>query len=246
MLMPASEGHLTISATHPIGGQLIASLRERIVRGDLVPGMRLSEQEIAISYGMSRQPVREAFIRLAGEGLLEVRPQRGTFVRKISTEEVENSRFVREAVEADLVRLAATQAADRDVANLREQIDRQARVADQGAESFIPLDERFHRSLAEIAGRAGAWAHLQAIKMHMDRVRYLTAAEFPVSRLVDEHRRIVEAIAARDPDAAEGCVRRHLRGVLADLPLIVAAQPDFFDIGPGFPGPSILPEGRTT
>lgn len=238
MSMPRLHEPFAFSPAHPIGGQLIANLRERIVRGELPPGARLSEQDIANGYGMSRQPVREAFIRLAGEGLVEVRPQRGTFVRKISTEEVEASRFVREAVEVEIVRLAVSGASGALVADLRDQVERQAEVGDDDALGFMRLDERFHRTLAEAAGRAGAWAHLQPIKRHMDRVRYLTAAKFPLGRLVGEHRSIVEAIAARDAGAAEAAIRRHLRGVLEDLPLIVAAQPDFFETGPGFPGPS--------
>lgn len=246
MLMPESEGTFTLSLTHPIGGQLIANLRDRIVRGEIAPGVRLSEQDIANSYGMSRQPVREAFIRLAGEGLLEIRPQRGTFVRKISTEEVAISRFVREAVEADIVRIAATEASDEEIASLHEQLERQAEVQDRSPLAFMQLDELFHKSLAEAAGKAAAWAHLQPVKMHMDRVRYLTAAEFPLGKLVGQHRSIVEAIAERNADAAEAAMRGHLRGVLDDLPLIVAAQSNFFETGPDFPGPSASSKGRTS
>lgn len=246
MHMPRSEEPFALSPTHPIGGQLIANLRDRIVRGELPPGSRLSEQDIANHYGMSRQPVREAFIRLAEDGLVEVRPQRGTFVRKISTEEVEASRFVREAVEVEIVRLAVSAATGALVADLHDQVERQTEVSDDDALGFMRLDERFHRTLAEAAGRAGAWAHLQPIKRHMDRVRYLTAAEFPLGRLVAEHRAIADALAARDAQAADAAIRRHLRGVLEDLPLIVAAQPDFFETGPGSPGRSKWSRGRTS
>ena len=108
-----------------------------------------------------------------------MRPQRGTYVRKIDVSEVEVSRFVREAVEADIARLAAQGADAADVAELRRQVAEQAEAARDGGRSFVQLDELFHRTLAKIAGRAGAWAHLQPIKMHMDRVRHLTAAEIP-------------------------------------------------------------------
>ena len=227
MMIPASDRTSMLDATAPIGAQLIASLRDRIVTGELAPGTRLSEQDIATDYGLSRQPVREAFIRLAGEKLVEVRPQRGTFVCKIDANEVEVSRFVREAVEADIVRLAAERADTAIVAELERQIALQEQTADDGA-GFMESDELFHRTLADAAGRGGAWAHLQPIKMHMDRVRHLTAAEFPLERLVGQHRAIVEAIAAQNPDAAEAAIRAHLRGVLDDLPKIAAAQPDFF------------------
>jgi GntR family transcriptional regulator, rspAB operon transcriptional repressor len=236
MLMSAPEPPFALSLTQPIGGQLIESLRARIVRGELRPGARLSEQEIADAYGLSRQPVREAFIRLASEGLVEVRPQRGTFVSKISVEKAETSRFVREAVEVEIARLAAVTASPGVVSDLEALVEEQSRVCDTNALAFMRLDERFHRRIAEGAGRAGAWLHLQPIKMHMDRVRYLTAREFPLRRLVAEHQAVVEAIAARDPDLAEAAIRRHLRGVLEDLPLIAAAQPDLFETKPVPPG----------
>lgn len=246
MQLPGVDSTFWLRSTYSLGSQLIASLRERIVRGELAPGTRLSEQDIATSYGLSRQPVREAFIRLAGEGLLDVRPQRGTFVRKILVGEVETSRFVREAVEADLVRLAAGAASEGDIAQLHDMLDEQTQVLTREAGAFMRLDEQFHRSLAEIAGKPGAWTHLEPIKMHMDRVRYLTVAEFPLDRLVREHRTIVEAIARHDPDAAEAAVRLHLRGVLSDLPLIVSAQPDCFEPGPDLSGPAELLKGRTS
>lgn len=243
MLMPPTSGQFALSLTQPIGGQLIESLRCRIVRGELAPGMRLSEQDIADAYGLSRQPVREAFIRLAGEGLVEVRPQRGTYVRKISLQEVEASRFVREAVEVEIARLAAVSGDAGLVSDLRSVVDEQARVCDRDALAFMQLDERFHRRIAEGAGKAGAWSHLEPIKMHMDRVRYLTALEFPLGRLVGEHRSIVEALAKRDPNAVEAAIRLHLRGVLQDLPLIAATQPDYFETTPEGSGSDNQPQG---
>ena len=107
-------GNLDLSA--PVGPQLTAALRQSIIRNQLKPGVRLSEAEIGARFGISRQPVREAFIKLAEEGLLEIRPQRGSFVRKISLEAVMDARFVREAVEADIVKACAADPARREVA----------------------------------------------------------------------------------------------------------------------------------
>ena len=82
-------------------------LHRRVLRGELLPGARLSETEIAAKIGVSRQPVREAFIRLGSDGLAEIRPQRGTYISKISISAVLSARLIREAVEADLARLTA-------------------------------------------------------------------------------------------------------------------------------------------
>ncbi|MFV0384765.1 GntR family transcriptional regulator, partial [Paracoccus sp. (in: a-proteobacteria)] len=85
--------------------QVYEYLRRAVLCGALTPGDRLSETGIARQFGVSRQPVREAFIRLTADGLAEVRPQRGTYITRISISAVLSARLIREAVESDLVRM---------------------------------------------------------------------------------------------------------------------------------------------
>jgi DNA-binding GntR family transcriptional regulator len=215
-----------------VGAQLYRILRERILRADLAPGTRLSESEIATGYAVSRQPVREAFIKLAEEGLLDVRPQRGSFVRRISVPAVLSARFVREAIEADIVKIVAAAPTPATVTALEANLAAQRRVvADPDPLRFIALDDAFHRLLADAAGQGGAWDLIDGLKLQMTRVRYLGAQRFPREKLVQQHEAVVAAIAARDPAAAEAALRRHLREILNDLPAIAAAQPAFFDPG---------------
>lgn len=219
----------TLEATAPIGIQLITDLRRRIVTGQLSPGSRLSEQEIAGTYGLSRQPVREAFIKLSVEKLVEIRPQRGTFVCRIDLNSVAQSQFVREAVEADLARIVAGKADPAWIDQLGAQVAEQARHLNEGAAIFIALDETFHRTLAQAAGKEGVWSHIQPLKMHMDRVRYLTAEELPLDPIVTQHREIVEALRRGDADAAEASIRTHLRVILEDLRKMAHIHPQFFE-----------------
>lgn len=208
--------------------QLYAALRAAIIDNDLNPGARISEAEVAQRYGISRQPVREAFISLANEGLLEVRPQRGTFVAKISLPAVMDARFVREAVEADIVKLLA-QAPDMAlVADLRAQLLRQQEIVGGSARDFMDADETFHRTLAEGAGKGNAWRVVVEMKAQMDRVRFLSSMHFPVDRLIAQHRDVVDAIAAADPVRAEQAMRLHLQGILTDLPVIKQERPEYF------------------
>lgn len=207
--------------------QAISLLRDSILTGELKPGMRLSEQEIANAMGISRQPVREAFIRLAGEGLLEVWPQRGTFVSKISAEEVLDARFVREAVEADLIRLATERGGAELVAVLRDNLAQQHEALTDPAR-FLRLDEVFHRTIAEAAGKGRAWDHLQKLKSQLDRVRFLATQDFPVNVLITQHAGVIDALATGNPDRAETAMRVHLCQMLEDLPRINAAYPDYF------------------
>ncbi|MGY9047129.1 hypothetical protein P775_21230 [Puniceibacterium antarcticum] len=218
-----------LDRTGQVGPQLLRALRRMIVRNQLPPGARLSEKDVADRFGVSRQPVREAFIKLAEEGLLEVRPQRGTFVLKISIDAVLDARFVREAVEADIVKLCAAHPTAGLVEELRAQIVTQSRLADDGGTAFVPLDDLFHRTLAEAAGRPNAWAVIEGMKSQLDRVRQLSATGMNLTHLIGHHQAITDAIAAGDPEQADHAMRTHLQLILAELPTIKAEYPQFFE-----------------
>jgi len=232
--MADTGGDITavLEGTKVVGPQLVRLLRNRIVRGELAPGMRLSEAEVATAYGVSRQPVREAFIRLADASLIEVRPQRGSYVSRIDIPTVISAQFVRESVEADIVRQAVVRATSADVAALEDMLGAQveaAKVTDP--QPFMATDEAFHRRLALIAGQGEVWDFLQPLKTQMDRVRYLSARSFPRLILVGQHSNIVDAIRQGDAVAGERVMRHHLGLILEDLPAVVAAMPDFFKRG---------------
>lgn len=212
-----------------VGRQILRILRQKIIRVELMPGTRLTEQEIASQYEISRHPVRETFIKLAKEGLLEVLPQRGTFVSRISVGGVMDGRFAREAIEADIVRLLAKRAEPAVIDELRAQVALQRESLSQDVSSFMQLDENFHRTLADRAGKTRVWGILEDVKAQMDRVRYFTVSEFPSGCLIEQHHAVVEAIADRNPDAAEAAMRGHMRNILEDLPAIIAAHPTYFE-----------------
>lgn len=204
-------------------------LHGRILRGELPPGTRLSETEIAEATGVSRQPVREAFIRLAVTGLAEVRPQRGTFIGRISRAAVQSAQFIREAVESDLVRMAAAAPPPGLIPALTAEIAQQRALAEaDDADGFIPLDDSFHRMLAQAAGHGQVWAELEGLKSQMNRLRYITARTFDLHRTIDQHQIIVDALQSGDIDAAEAAMRAHLRQIRLDLPAILATHPDYF------------------
>ncbi|WP_424944974.1 GntR family transcriptional regulator [Aliiroseovarius crassostreae] len=215
-----------------VAPQLRLILRSRIIRNDLQPMSRLSEPELAKEYGVSRQPVREAFITLVYEGLLEIRPQRGTFVKRIDYKSVLNGRFVREAVEADIVRKLASDPDPVLVRDLRAQIKEQSNVSEGNANAFIELDERFHRTLARAAEVAESWEYLDTIKSQMDRVRFITQEEFPLATLIQQHERVVDMIEGGNVASAEEAMRTHLGEILKSLPKIQSMYPQYFEGAP--------------
>lgn len=220
-----------INLALPIVPQIIQVLRQSIVEMRLKPGEALSEKEVAARYGVSRQPVREAFIKLVELGLLHVLPSRGTYVVKISVRDVLNARYVREAIECALVRTAAAIITPEGLDGLDALIDDQERAALSGESSrFYDLDEAFHRAIAEACECEAALRVVEGTRAQMDRVRFLSLPEAtPITVLIEQHRAIVAGLRAGVPDAAEAAMRRHLREILSALPRLADRFPEMFD-----------------
>ncbi|WP_406856993.1 GntR family transcriptional regulator [Alsobacter sp. KACC 23698] len=207
-----------------------AALRQDIVSLRLRPGERLSENELALRFGTSRAPVREALIRLVEEGLIDVRPQRGSFVSRISLSAMERARFVREALELAAVRRAAERGASPGVlARARGAIAEQER-AQRDPERFTQADDAFHHTLADGSGVAQLWAVIEREKAQFDRVRFLSIpAVTPVEVLIAQHRAILSGIENRDPAAAEAAMRTHMSEVLKIAQTLAAEHPDLIN-----------------
>ena len=215
----------------PIAPQLFSELRMAIIEMRFKPGEALSEKEISLKFGVSRQPVREAFIKLSEAGLVEIRPSRGTYVSKISVRRVADARLVREAVECALVRNATRLARPKDLQLLDELLDEQTQAFDE--DDFIRFnrsDNFFHRAIANIVQCDFAHKTVENTRNEIDRVRFLSLGiATPMKRLIEQHRNIVSAIRSREPDKADEAMREHLREILLALPQLAEANPDIFE-----------------
>ena len=209
--------------------RVVGALRDEIVTMALKPGDVISESDIAGRYGVSRQPVREAFIRLAQQGLLLIRPKRATVVKKISPDGVRQSRFIRESIEVEIIRRLAGRPGDAGIV-LAELIEGQeaASAADDSL-GFHTLDELFHRTLARLAGVEYAWRLIDDHKMQLDRVRFLTLGVSSSQWAIAEHKVIAAAVAAGDSAGAEAAMRAHLARAEVLLSQTIADFPDYFE-----------------
>ena len=232
----------SIDPTATISPQVWKLLRHRIVNNDLPPGHKLSEGEIAKELGVSRQPVREAFIKLAGEGFVMIRPQRSTLVREIDVETVLQLRFVREAVEADIVSTLAEDPDPSLVKDLRAELKRQRSIRKGDPQAFYRADQDFHRILMEAAGKGVAWKYIDEINGQMDRVRVLSYGIFPIEALIEQHADIVEKIAVGTQGGANLAMRNHLNEMLRTLPEIVQQNPEHFENITGLESSKLLPK----
>lgn len=207
-------------------------LRQAIIRMVLAPGQAISEKEIADLFAVSRQPVREAFIRLSESGLVEVRPQRGTYVVRISRQAVLEARFIRESLEVSITLEAVKRPLQPSVLmELNELIVRQRSCIErQDHDRFFFLDEMFHRTLAYSTGQVMAWKVVEDAKAQLDRVRYLSVPDStPIAKLADQHQAIVDAVAAADTKAALEAMSIHQREILNSLPELERRFPDMFE-----------------
>lgn len=210
--------------------RVVDALRDDIVTMVLKPGDIISESDIAGRHGVSRQPVREAFIRLAQQGLLLIRPKRATVVKKISPVGVRQSRFIRESIEVEIVRRIASQPGPEVEAALQTLIaEQEAAASADDTRRFHMLDESFHRSLARLAGVEYAWQLIDDHKMQLDRVRYLTLGRSSTERAIAEHKKIVEAVGKADIGGAEQAMRAHLARAEVLLTQTIADFPDYFE-----------------
>ncbi len=217
-----------------IRAQVYSVLRESVIVGELPPGAPISENDLALRYGVSRTPVREAIIRLAEEDLVEVRPQRGTFVSRISVADVREMQFVRETLERASLRHAAeriTPEAERALARiLRDQVDAAAAGDTLG---WFVTDEDFHRTLLEAAGHPKVWPIVGAAKAHLDRVRILSLPEASAFEdLHDEHERVLRHVIEGDTAAADRVMAAHLSRALDTLEHLERTRPDYFHDSP--------------
>ena len=211
--------------------QVERDLRESIIRLELAPGTRLSEQDIATRMGVSRQPVREALIALGKSKLVDIRPNRGTVVVRISARQMMEARFVREAIETAVAR-RASESFDNWTRRRIDTILSRQKAAEEMHDhnAFRREDEQFHVAIAEGAGCGLAWNAVADIKAHMDRVCNLQLRHpDSMKNLISEHEAIIAAIDSRDAEAAATAMRRHLNGILSDLPQIEADNPELFE-----------------
>lgn len=201
-------------------------LYDAIASGQLKPGQRIVEAELARKLDISRAPIREAARRLENRGLLIWEPRRGFFVRRLTPKDVLEIYGMRIAVETYAIRLAAQSATPQQLASLGALLDRASRLAPgQGVHQFVEVDLEFHRL---ICGMSANERLLQAFDVLTSELRLafslINRGYQTGERLSARHAVLVEAMRRRDVDAAVSELTRHLEHSCELLTRVVAAD----------------------
>lgn len=204
-------------------------LMHNIISLNLVPGQVISENEIAQILGISRTPVREAFIELSKASMLEIYPQRGTCIALIDVDMVEQSRFIRSVLEKTIVQMACDAADAEDIDALEENLRLQQSCADQkNYKRLLALDNEFHRLLFRACDKEKVYDFIEGMMAHFDRVRMLNLAEMDMQKTVDEHGEILRSIKNRDKNRAIALIEQHLFRINEDITYLKQLHPEYF------------------
>lgn len=211
-------------------------LRTNILNLKLLPGSAVSEKEIADILQVSRTPVREAFIKLAQDGMLEIIPQKGSYVSLIDPEQVEEVRFCRESLEKEIIRLACTSFAKQDLFKIRSSLTLQALcIHEKKYVSFFALDEEMHGIIFTACRKSRIWAMMQQMNTHYNRVRMLNLVfGYDWALLLQQHQEIYEAICEQDVKKGLQVINVHLNKVTIDLKQLQNQFGDFFKSQPSY------------
>jgi DNA-binding GntR family transcriptional regulator len=189
----------------------LAELKEAIVSGEIPPGTPIRLQEYVDRLQMSSVPIREALRFLEQKGLIERSPHRGVYVSQMSAQDLDDTYQIRLELESKALRMASEAMTDDDSARITELVERYAKASLAGDSVARDLHGDIHMSLYELSGSKWLLLLLPMLWDNSERYRRLALPlrGTPEQR-IEEHRQIVEAVAAGDPDRAEALLRTHL------------------------------------
>lgn len=206
-------------------------LKRNIMSMKLEPGQTMSTQEIATKLNVSRTPVREAFLRLQSEGLVEMIPQRETMVSKISLKRVEQEKFIRECLEMGVIRKFMDKSGCGVEENMAELIQLQKKCGEEkDFVGFLEADDQFHKVLFDATGQEMAWETIASRNGHYNRLRILyVQRDTEMQESIEQHHKIATLLESGSREEAARALSSHVRRLDIDEAGLIAQYPDYFE-----------------
>lgn len=205
-------------------------LRRAIMTLRYPPGTAMTTQVIASRLNVSRTPVREAFVRLQSEGLVEMIPQRETLVSRIDLRRVEEERFIRESLEVAVIEPFLARCTPEDFRRLREKIEEQRTYwQEKRYADFVDSDNEWHKIMFEVAGQRLASETMMKVNGHYNRIRVLTVQVDQTSvGVLRQHGRILDWMESGKAEEARLEIKSHVTKLNAEKIDLVRLFPDYF------------------
>jgi len=219
-----------INAYASVGDYVYAEIKRQIINWQLKPGQRISEAEMSKVLEVSRTPVREGFIRLKNEGLVEILSQRGTIISKIDLKKVREGVFVRNCLEREVIREISGKLDKDSIAKCEKFLKKQEEaLVDGDYVDFHKYDVAFHKVFFEAADRLNTWQFIQYTNSQYERVRMLTLLDFDkFKHLLDVHHALFNAIISDDFDAASTITESHINTIFDEITVLRKEHEAFF------------------
>ncbi len=217
---------LNMDAYLPLRDVVFNTLREAILKGELRPGERLMELQLATKLGVSRTPIREAIRMLEQEGLAITIPRRGAEVAKMTEKDMEDVLQIREALDELAASIACDQITEEELEQLvctMHEFESAARKKD--IKRLAEVDEQFHDIIYQAAGNPRLVTIFNNLReqMYRYRIEYLKDEQnYPV--LLKEHKEIVNAFKNRNKEVVAGCMRKHVANQALAVKKIIQNQ----------------------
>lgn len=197
-----------IKVVRDLKSQVYKNIKDSILNRTLLPGTQLKESELVKKLGVSRTPIREALSQLAQEGVIEIFPNKGAFVKSWEKEEVIEVLIIREALEGLAARLACGQQNSENI----ERLEKHLKDYQEGKITYAMTDERFHNDLIQASNSKRLIEMIQNTHdnlemMDMRKVNF--KSDERIKESLHEHYRIIEALKSGDKEKAELCAREH-------------------------------------
>jgi len=213
------EAQFELDKKQSTADQVYVYLRRQILNLSLKPGVSLSKVELATFFNVSATPIRDAILRLAEEGLVDVFPQHGTRVSAIDIDSAKYAHFLRLSLEVEIARRLAVAGAPKLIQELGSVVDNlRFSLSQENFDAFIELDFEFHRRLFVAAEVEDLWQLICSKSGNIDRLRRLhLSLNGKAADILQDHLDLIAAISQHNAYAAEAVVRRNLSGTLSRL-----------------------------
>ena len=205
------------------------AITENIISLDLAPGTAISENEIAGFLGISRTPVRESIQELHKAAIIEIYPQRGSYVSLIDNQYVEEAVFLRTVLDKAVIEEACDMATPEDIAAMEENIALQEfYLSNNATEKIYELDNACHKMIYTCSKKEIIHEMRKTIMIHFDRVRSLAMIAVKDTKIVNDHKLMLKAIKEKDKETAKELVEKHLNRYRVDQEALLKAYPQYF------------------
>ena len=208
---------------------VVEGIYREIEEGIYKPNDIIHEGEIMEKYAMSKSPVREALIELSKMGLVDIQPQRGSYIAKIDYELIEESRFMRLVLENAVLKLVCEGISQEYETLLKANLEDEIRYLNAADYTrLFELDTDFHRLLFLSVGKGRTYEVIHSQMVHFDRLRALSLKSLKPDKIVEDHENILYAIGRRDSELAEMLMTRHLTRHRVEKSELVKRYPGYF------------------